>query len=83
MATSLYLSFTDYDLFTRREWVGLENYQRHVRRPAVAASVRVTALYVALGGPLKLAVALAVALLLDNRRRGLRASTARRSTARR
>ena len=28
MLASLYLSFTDYDLFTTPEWVGLENYRR-------------------------------------------------------
>jgi multiple sugar transport system permease protein len=27
IATSLYLSFTEYDLFSAPEWVGLENYQ--------------------------------------------------------
>jgi multiple sugar transport system permease protein len=70
MATSLYLSFTDYDLFDSPHWVGLSNYQRMFDDPRWLRSVRVTALYVALAVPAKLAVALAVALLLDNRRRG-------------
>ena len=28
MLVSLYLCFTDYDLFTAPQWVGLDNYQR-------------------------------------------------------
>jgi len=70
MATSLYLSFTDYDLFDSPRWIGLSNYQRMFDDPRWLRSVRVTALYVALAVPVKLAAALAIALLLDNRRRG-------------
>jgi multiple sugar transport system permease protein len=70
MATSLYLSFTDYDLFDSPHWIGLGNYERMFNDPRWLHSVRVTALYVALAVPLKLAAALAVAVLLDNRRRG-------------
>jgi multiple sugar transport system permease protein len=70
MATSLYLSFTDYDLFDSPRWIGFENYQRMFDDPRWLHSVRVTATYVALAVPLKLAAALAVAMLLDNRRRG-------------
>jgi multiple sugar transport system permease protein len=70
MATSLYLSFTDYDLFNSPQWIGLENYQRMFDDPRWLRSVQVTALYVVLAVPAKLAAALAIALLLDNRRRG-------------
>lgn len=71
MLASLYLSFTDYDLFTSPEWVGLENYRRLVTDDArFLASVKVTAMYVLVSVPLKLAAALAVALLLNRNRRG-------------
>ncbi|GIJ49015.1 sugar ABC transporter permease [Virgisporangium aliadipatigenens] len=65
MLASLYLSFTDYDLFTSPEWVGLENYERmFTEDPRFLASVWVTLKYVLMSVPLKLAAALAVALLL-------------------
>ncbi|MEO3928806.1 sugar ABC transporter permease [Micromonosporaceae bacterium B7E4] len=71
MLASLYLSFTDYDLFTSPEWVGLENYQRLFADDArFLASAKVTAMYVLISVPLKLAAALAVALLLNRKRRG-------------
>ncbi|ROO59832.1 carbohydrate ABC transporter membrane protein 1 (CUT1 family) [Micromonospora sp. Llam0] len=70
MAASLYLSFTDYNLFTTPEWVGLDNYRRLVDDDRWLQSVRVTAGYVLLAVPLKLAAALAVAMLLNQRRRG-------------
>ncbi|MEO3930334.1 sugar ABC transporter permease [Micromonosporaceae bacterium B7E4] len=70
MAASLYLSFTDYNLFTAPEWVGLENYQRMFDDPRWLQSVRVTGGYVLVAVPVKLAAALAVALLLHQRRRG-------------
>lgn len=66
MLASLYLSFTDYDLFTSPEWVGADNYTRlFADDPRFLAAVRVTVTYVLLSVPLKLAAALAVALLLN------------------
>jgi multiple sugar transport system permease protein len=71
MLASLYLSFTDYDLFSSPEWVGLDNYRRLLTDDArFLASARVTATYVLLAVPVKLAAALAVALLLNRPRRG-------------
>jgi multiple sugar transport system permease protein len=70
MITSLYLSFTDYDLFTSPEWVGLANFERMVDDPRFLQSVKVTALYVLVTVPLKLVLALAVALLLNSLTRG-------------
>lgn len=69
MAASLYLSFTDYNLFTRPEWVGLENYRRMFDDARWLQSVRVTVTYVLLAVPIKLVAALGVAMLLNNRRR--------------
>lgn len=71
MLASLYLSFTDYDLFTTPNWVGLENYRKLFTDDArFIASAKVTATYVLISVPLKLAAALAVAMLLNNSRRG-------------
>jgi multiple sugar transport system permease protein len=68
---SLYLSFTDYDLLTPACWAGLKNYEYAFfqdRRLGNAWSV--TFQYVLWSVPLKLAVALGLAMALD---RGVRA----------
>jgi multiple sugar transport system permease protein len=66
MLASLYLSFTDYDLFTSPDWVGLENYRNlFADDPRFLAAVWVTVKYVLISTPLKLVAALAVALLLN------------------
>jgi pectin-derived oligosaccharide transport system permease protein len=70
MLASLYLSFTDYDLFTSPQWVGLKNYTKLFADTRFQHSVQVTIEYVLLATPLKLAAALAVALVLNSKRRG-------------
>ncbi|MGI5452343.1 carbohydrate ABC transporter permease [Streptomyces sp. CA-249302] len=71
MAVSLYLSFTDYDLFNAPRWVGLRNYtQMFTEDPRYWRSVTTTLTYVVIAVPLQLALALAVALALKNMRRG-------------
>jgi multiple sugar transport system permease protein len=66
MLASLYLSFTDYDLFTTPNWVGLENYRAlFADDPRFLTAVWVTLKYVLISTPLKLAAALAVAMLLN------------------
>ncbi|MGG4033918.1 sugar ABC transporter permease [Paenibacillus cisolokensis] len=64
--TSLYLSFTDYDLFSAPSWIGFDNY-RHMflEDPKFWTSLRVTFLYVFIGVPLRLAFALFVAMILN------------------
>jgi multiple sugar transport system permease protein len=70
--TSLYLSFTDFDLLTSPEWVGAANYVRIATGdPKFMQSMRVTLFFVAFSVPLKLAFALAVALLLNRGMKGL------------
>ena len=67
---SLYLSFTRYDMVTPPVWDGLGNYQymfQYDRR--FYKALQVTFLFVALSVPLRLAMALGVAMLLD---KGLR-----------
>jgi multiple sugar transport system permease protein len=72
MAISLYLSFTDYSLLQSPSWVGLANYRRMFSDdPRYFHSVTVTLKYVLTSVPLKLALALAVAMLLNRPRKGL------------
>ena len=69
---SLYLSLTDYDLFTAPEWIGLANYQRLFFEDArYWQSLKVTFEYVFLSVPLKLAFALLLAMVLNRGLRGL------------
>ena len=71
MVASLYLSFTDYDLFDPPRWVGLDNYlTMFTADDRFWHAVGVTARYVLLSVPLKLVLALAVAMLLNRARRG-------------
>ena len=72
MLTSLYLSFTDFDLLTTPDWVGAANYIRMFENdPKFWTSMRVTIFFVIFSVPLKLAFALAVAMLLNRGIRGL------------
>lgn len=70
--SSLYLSFTDFDLLTPAEWVGTANYERmFTNDPKFRAAMNVTLVFVVFSVPLKLAFALGVALLLNRGMRGL------------
>jgi ABC-type sugar transport systems, permease components len=72
MVTSLYLSFTDFDLLTTPEWIGAANYTRmFTNDPKFAAAMRVTFFFVIFSVPLKLAFALGVAMLLNRGLKGL------------
>jgi multiple sugar transport system permease protein len=63
---SLYLSMTDYDLFTTPGWIGLDNYmEMFTQDKKYWQSLKVTFLYVFIGVPLRLAFALMVAMLLN------------------
>ena len=71
MLASLYLSFTDYNLFNAPTWVGLRNYVNlFTNDQHFWDSVGVTLKYVLFSVPLKLILALGVALLLNRARRG-------------
>lgn len=71
MAVSLYLSFTDYNLFEAPRWVGLRNYTEMLTEdPRYWRSVGTTLLYVVVAVPLKLILALGAAMLLRNLGRG-------------
>ncbi|WP_338694493.1 sugar ABC transporter permease [Streptomyces sp. Q6] len=70
MIASLYYAFTNYNLFAPPQWVGFDNFTAMFDDPRWQKSVQVTLKYVVIGTPLKLALALAVALLLNQSRRG-------------
>jgi len=69
---SLYLSFTDFDLLREPRFVGLANYARIATADAKFwHSMQVTFTYVLLSVPLKLAFALALAMVLNRGIAGL------------
>ncbi|MEB8336642.1 carbohydrate ABC transporter permease [Streptomyces endophyticus] len=70
MIASLYYAFTDYNLFAAPKWIGLDNFTAMFDDPRWQKSVQVTLKYVVIGTPLKLLLALGVALLLNQSRRG-------------
>jgi multiple sugar transport system permease protein len=72
MVASLYLSLTDFELFTPPEWLGLDNYRRlFTADRRYLHALQVTFSFVFLSVPLKLAFALFVAMLLNRGLRGL------------
>jgi multiple sugar transport system permease protein len=71
MIASLYLSFTNYSLIQAPEWVGLDNYARMFDDPRLHKSLSVTFIYVIVGVPLQLIVALAIAMMLNEGMKGL------------
>ncbi len=68
---SLYLSFTDYNLLQPPVWAGLDNITEMFGDARFWNSMKVTTIYVLVGVPLQLALALGLALLLDKGMRGL------------
>jgi multiple sugar transport system permease protein len=71
MFASLYLSFTNYSLIQAPEFIGLDNYARMFDDPRLLKSLSVTFIYVIVGVPLQLIVALGVAMLLNEGMKGL------------
>lgn len=66
MASSLYLSFTNYDLFRSPQWVGVSNYAHMLtHNTRYVKSLEVTFKYVFIGVPLQLFVAFVLALVLN------------------
>ena len=68
---SLYLSFTDYNMLTAPNWLGLENYKKLFSDMRFQKSMSVTVKYVLLGVPIKLVCALLIAVLLNRKIHGL------------
>ena len=71
MAATLYLGFTDYDMFSKPEFIGLKNFTRMFTDDfRYWHSVKATLYFAFFSVPSKLVFALIVAMLLNNNRRG-------------
>jgi multiple sugar transport system permease protein len=72
IGASLYLSFTNFDLFTTGDWVGFANYMHmFTENTRYMKAVSVTFRYVLLGVPLQLLMALTLAMILNRGLPGL------------
>jgi multiple sugar transport system permease protein len=73
MIASLYFSFTDYNMLSPAEWIGLQNYRDLAEDDIFWKSLRVTVMYSTVSVPLVLLAALALALLLNQKFKGVTA----------
>lgn len=71
MITSLYLSFTNYDMLSSPRWIGLSNYIKiFTNDPRFVMALKVTFEFVLISVPLKLAFALFIAMLFNGNYKG-------------
>src|SRR5438067_221252 len=72
IVSSLYYSFTDYNLLESPNWIGFDNYQKmFTEDDKITKSIEVTLTYVFASVPLRLIFALAVAMMLNKAARGI------------
>ena len=72
VAIALYLSFTNYDVFTKMDWIGFDNYQFTLFEDELFRTALVnTVVYTVWSVPLSMAIGLGAALLLNQKLRGL------------
>lgn len=70
--SSLYYSFTDYNMVSTPKFIGLENYKKiFTADPDFYQSLKVTGIYVLLAVPVKLAFALFIAMMLSAKLKGI------------
>ena len=72
MIASAYLSFTDWDIITSPKWIGLRNYSFMIFNDPIALhSFWITVVYAFISVPLRLVFGLAIALLMNQKVRGI------------
>ena len=68
---SVLLSFTNWNLISPARWVGLENYRDMIHSREFWQSIKVTLFYASMSVPLYLVLGLSLAILLNQRVRGM------------
>lgn len=71
IVASVLLSFTNWNLISPARWVGLENYRDMIHSREFWQSIKVTLFYALLSVPLYLVLGLSLAILLNQRLRGM------------
>src|SRR5436190_116441 len=64
MVASLILSFTDYSIIEKTQYVGLDNYHQLIHDPKVREALKTTLIYTVMSVPAHIIVALFLAILL-------------------
>lgn len=65
--SSLYYSFTSYNILSAPQWIGLENYQNLMSDAKFLASIKNTLYYTVIAVPLGVALAIGLALIYNQR----------------
>ncbi|SDX56081.1 carbohydrate ABC transporter permease [Paenibacillus sp. CF384] len=71
LITAFYVSLTDWDLLTPSKWIGADNYNTLIHDKKFWISLRVTVIYVVTAVPLGIAFGFCIALLLNQKIKGL------------
>ncbi|MCX7795670.1 MAG: sugar ABC transporter permease, partial [bacterium] len=71
MASSLYFSFTRYDVVSAPKFIGIGNYQAMIADPLWRRAIFNTCYYVGVTLPIRLIIALIAAVLLDQKVKGI------------
>jgi multiple sugar transport system permease protein len=71
VAYALFLSFTNYDVFTKMDWIGASNYQEVFEDELFWRALWNTTTYTVWSIPLSMAIGLGLATLLNQKLRGL------------
>ncbi|MEK8130711.1 sugar ABC transporter permease [Paenibacillus filicis] len=69
---ALYLSFTNYDVLSRNDWVGLDNYRRLAEDDLLWKTFRNVFLYAVVFVPLNILISVLLAILLSRTWRGVK-----------
>ncbi|MFD2615030.1 carbohydrate ABC transporter permease [Paenibacillus gansuensis] len=69
---AMYLSFTNYDVVSRRDWVGLDNYRRLFQDTLFWQTFRNVITYSVIFVPLNIIISLLLALLMNFNKRGVK-----------
>ncbi|GGD50287.1 carbohydrate ABC transporter permease [Paenibacillus nasutitermitis] len=69
---ALYLSFTNYDVLSRNDWIGWDNYRRLINDELLWKTFRNVFLYAVVFVPLNILISLMLAILLNRAWRGVK-----------
>jgi multiple sugar transport system permease protein len=72
MGASMYISMTDWNILSPPNWIGVKNYIKIFTDPLFYHSVKVTLYYSVFSVPLGIILSVFVAILLNNKIRGIR-----------
>ncbi|WP_337100381.1 carbohydrate ABC transporter permease [Paenibacillus sp. YIM B09110] len=69
---ALYLSFTNYDVISKKDWVGLDNYKRLIDDTLLWTTFKNVLIYSVIFVPLNIMISLSLAMLMNRAWRGVK-----------